>query len=92
VVTCTKEETYPLVQKLFPDVRIQLVIHLLIVAETCFPSFRGGRAQTAEEELPRRGGKEGHLQVLRNWIGRWQFTCSEHVLQRYKVESECTIP
>ena len=58
---------HPLVFKLLPDAGVKLVVDLAEVTEAGLPAARGGSLQAAEEDLPRRGGQEGHLQML--WDG-----------------------
>ena len=55
---------YPFVFKLFPYLRIHLVVDLLEITQAGFPTGRGGRVQAAEEDLPRGCRQEGHLKVL----------------------------
>ena len=74
--------TNPFVFKLFPYLRVHLVVDLLEVTQAGFPSGGGGRVQAAEEDLPRGRGQEGHLKVL-GYGEVWRKLASrEHILWR----------
>ena len=63
---------YPLLLKISSNGRVQLLVNLPEVTQTCFPADRRGRFQTAEEEEAGRGWEKRHLDVLRDGVGRRQ--------------------